>query len=656
MRKLKKIIHFFFFLLCLQVLSACPGDDSEPESQEPSSEEQPQDEPGEDSSGPLDLAPDDDDSGGDDSDDDSSDDDSSDDDSSNDNSSNDNSSNDDSSDDDSSDDDSSDDDSSNDNSSSSNVPTEGSNAPENPSGTKAPGSTNRPASVPKSTPAPVKTPSGDGAPSKSISDNTNNSAPQVSDSQAVAEVEQTLQLQYQGGGLVNEGDVQGVLNLPVSGANGVTLRWESTDDAVIDPGTGQVTQPAYGGVDANMTLTAIITKNSDEERKVFDNLIVQVTPISDSQAVAEVEQTLQLQYQGGGLVNEGDVQGVLNLPVTGANGVTLRWESTDDAVIDPGTGQVTQPASGGVDANMTLTAIITKNSDEERKVFDNLIVQVAAIVSPYDAEGRNAAGQYRSAINLFAVAHDDAERANFRMQVFSGPVGRRQCHDLGGGWAAVGDNPQAPVFHAYTLLGSGTLFYAKLSLAFIPNVPDEIREAALKFDINSLDLFFVPQQDISKPMAPPLGALYRPHYWLHPDVPNPIPRGNYASGHVQVAIFGSSIGAGVEHRAEDNYIKVDDFVTKNYSLHDDRVSPNSSRVNFATTPMSFWTLSYFEPEKKMAITLHWILDYPGNMELRRLILGGANSFDALIPLLENTAPFNSPVLIPSLREFLSLVP
>ena len=269
----------------------------------------------------------------------------------------------------------------------------------------------------------------------------------------------------------------------------------------------------------------------------------------------------------------------------------------------------------------------------------------------FNRQGKNSSGHFRSALQIFQVdaAIASAERIAFRAQAFAGPffppVANR--FSVGAEWARVGGgNPSAPIFHIYHMLSSNSYFFAKLPVSFIPNIPDSVRDAALRLDINRVDLYFVPQS------YPGAESEYKPSYWLHPDAPEPIPAGVYASGSVKVGIFESSIGTAIEFPGENSHIRVGSLVTKSYSMHDDRVSPDHGKVNIGGPPVRFWTISYHSPDKKLAITLHWILDFADSQRIRNEIIAGHNTLDALLARIEHIAPYNNPDIFPSLRDFL----
>ncbi|RSM81022.1 beta-xylosidase [Amycolatopsis sp. WAC 01375] len=63
-----------------------------------------------------------------------------------------------------------------------------------------------------------------------------------------------------------------------------------------------------------------------------------------------------------------DVRGNLTLPGTGPGGTTIRWQSSDPAVITP-TGEVARPADGQPTKRVTLTAVVTSGRDTATRRF-----------------------------------------------------------------------------------------------------------------------------------------------------------------------------------------------------------------------------------------------------------------------------------------------
>ena len=166
--------------------------------------------------------------------------------------------------------------------------------------------------------------------------------------------------------------VIGDLNtLPTSGANGTTITWESDDAAVSN--TGTVTRPVNGCGDAEVTLTATVSKGEVSDAVVF-NLTVKQMPYSDEQCVSFDKAELTWSVIAGGNTDEDNVTvNLAALPLSGVNGTSITWESNNDTAIS-NTGKVTRPAYESGDAEVILTATISRGAASDIVVF-NLIVK-----------------------------------------------------------------------------------------------------------------------------------------------------------------------------------------------------------------------------------------------------------------------------------------
>ena len=107
----------------------------------------------------------------------------------------------------------------------------------------------------------------------------------------------------------------------------------------------------------------------------------QVEPSSAATAVRAVVADLDL----------GDTSAVvadLTLPTVGTSGATIAWTSSDPAVVTT-TGEVTRPEHGADDANLTLTATVTKDRRTATKVFDVTVLAhaPAGLVGAWAFEG-----------------------------------------------------------------------------------------------------------------------------------------------------------------------------------------------------------------------------------------------------------------------------
>lgn len=172
-------------------------------------------------------------------------------------------------------------------------------------------------------------------------------------------------------GRLTLGDISAVtedLDLPIEGTYGSSISWASSNEFIINPATGKVTRPASDEEAQIVTLTATISKGNVSDIKTFE--VTVIPELSDSEKV-----DLDL----GNLIihNIDDVRGNLTLPVEGANGSGITWESADPSIITT-TGEVTRPAYGEGDVKVALTATVTSNDISITKSFEAFVREMPA--------------------------------------------------------------------------------------------------------------------------------------------------------------------------------------------------------------------------------------------------------------------------------------
>ena len=153
---------------------------------------------------------------------------------------------------------------------------------------------------------------------------------------------------------------------------GSSITWTSSDPSVVEvytppatapkvPVTGRITRPAAGEPDATATLTATVRKGADD---VAVREIEVTVKAEFDEASAAGRDALDLE-----LYATDNVRGNIELPAEGEFGSTITWESTAPELISP-TGEVTRPAYGHDDVDVTLTATIANGEVTETKTFD----------------------------------------------------------------------------------------------------------------------------------------------------------------------------------------------------------------------------------------------------------------------------------------------
>ena len=212
-----------------------------------------------------------------------------------------------------------------------------------------------------------------------LSDFLNADGPPPKDEDVVGEAKGVLAIVYAEGDSAES--VTQDITLPTAGAGEVVITWESSHSDIIaisetDSADGNrmgvVTRPESGENDAEVTLTATLTKNEALDTKTFD-LTVLPEPVSDDEAVMRAIANLAITYAGTDTAMS--VTGNVTLPLTGSDGVVISWASDNDAIdvlTTPGTGAVTRPDN--MDTDVTLTATLTKNAATDTQTFTLTVI------------------------------------------------------------------------------------------------------------------------------------------------------------------------------------------------------------------------------------------------------------------------------------------
>ncbi|WP_068777369.1 immunoglobulin-like domain-containing protein [Paenibacillus sp. FJAT-26967] len=184
----------------------------------------------------------------------------------------------------------------------------------------------------------------------------------VSDAEAVANTKAALAVGYAGGDSAS--DVTQDVTLNTAGLHGTTVSWAS-DKAGVIASDGTVQRPPYAAGNQSVTLTATITKGSETDTRTFA-VVVTAAQRTDAEAVAEAKAALAVGYAAGdSAVNV--TQNVV-LSAAGLNETAISWSSSDPAVV-ASDGTIHRPAFSAGDANVTLTATITKNNASDTQTY-----------------------------------------------------------------------------------------------------------------------------------------------------------------------------------------------------------------------------------------------------------------------------------------------
>ncbi|MBN3375808.1 protease [Clostridium botulinum] len=161
-----------------------------------------------------------------------------------------------------------------------------------------------------------------------------------------------------------EGNLNSVVDnikLPIRDEkNKVSIEWRSSNNNILS-NTGVVKR---ANKDENITLTAVLKRGTIKKNKEF-NIIVKANEV-------KTEDTLKLISDSLKIDNINSIEKDINLE-TSLDGANIIWKSSNEAIID-NTGKVKRPIVGKPDANVVLTATISKNGKSVTKEF-NLTVK-----------------------------------------------------------------------------------------------------------------------------------------------------------------------------------------------------------------------------------------------------------------------------------------
>lgn len=104
--------------------------------------------------------------------------------------------------------------------------------------------------------------------------------------------------------------------------------------------------------------------------------------VTDKQLVQQAAEELSIGYQAGDTAQR--VTGTLQLPLRTESGVDVSWKSSDTRFVTD-TGLVYRPAAGEPDAHVTLTACLSRGTEQREKTFTLTVkAKEQAVVPPPD--------------------------------------------------------------------------------------------------------------------------------------------------------------------------------------------------------------------------------------------------------------------------------
>ena len=219
------------------------------------------------------------------------------------------------------------------------------------------------------------------------------------------------------------------VTLPTAGANEVTIAWTETSDdsnaiAIAETASedgnllGTITRPS--DMNTEITLTATLTKGDVSDTKEFTFTVIIIT---DEDVVTQAKDSLTIGYAQGD--SSSRVTKDITLPLMGAgndgedNGVIIAWDSNNEAVINSGTGVVTEPLSANMKVEVTLTATLTKNNASDTRTFILTVLsrvfawsQVALAEGSSIWSGRTGSGAAVFGGKIWVMGGNDGSRKN----------------------------------------------------------------------------------------------------------------------------------------------------------------------------------------------------------------------------------------------------
>ncbi|MEN6328563.1 MAG: immunoglobulin-like domain-containing protein, partial [Syntrophomonas sp.] len=190
----------------------------------------------------------------------------------------------------------------------------------------------------------------------------------ISDVEAVAADKAALAIAFAPGD--SAGSVTQSVYLPTTATYGSSISWQSGNLSLIS-NAGVVTRPLFTAGNADVTVTACVYRNLTSDFKAFNLTIIKL-PASDQESVTQAVYGLEITYTGNDWA--GSVTNNINLPLTGANGTSITWTSSNPEIISSN-GTVNRPAFNSTDAAVTLTAAISKGNIQDIKQFNLTVIK-----------------------------------------------------------------------------------------------------------------------------------------------------------------------------------------------------------------------------------------------------------------------------------------
>ncbi|HEX5856597.1 MAG TPA: family 43 glycosylhydrolase [Microbacterium sp.] len=156
------------------------------------------------------------------------------------------------------------------------------------------------------------------------------------------------------------GDLSAVttnLALPATAPNGSTVAWATSSPGVVSA-SGVVSRPAAGAPNAQVTLTATLTRGASSQTRAFP-VTVLALPGDDVRAQQDLDAVA--------IHNAADIRGNITLPASGSvNGTAITWSASPSGII-------TTAAQGGKPAG-----VVTRGAADQQVVLTGTVAGTAA--------------------------------------------------------------------------------------------------------------------------------------------------------------------------------------------------------------------------------------------------------------------------------------
>ena len=175
---------------------------------------------------------------------------------------------------------------------------------------------------------------------------------------------------------VDKDNVRNDISLPTIGEYGSTITWASSKENIISA-SGSVNRPSNGSANAEVTMTATITKGSITQTKEFTCTVIPWTNAEECQYDTDA---ITWELIKGKNISKNDVTLNLELPTVGKKGSEITWVSNNESIISAN-GTVTRPSYIQGDTVIALSATITKGDITNRITITGIRVLKLAMTN-----------------------------------------------------------------------------------------------------------------------------------------------------------------------------------------------------------------------------------------------------------------------------------